>query len=254
MMYETPITTSDLHAWLDGRLSEQRQEMVEAWLAEHPEALREMRDYQAIGLGLHTLYDHKLVEPIPDRLVIRRSRQLSQRVAAVVAWIGVGIVLHWAFGGFNSSETQQLVDEQLVGPARFAHYVYTTDKSRPVEIKGSDERQLVSYLSERLRTQLKAPDLTARGYELTGGRLLPSTNRMAAQFMYTDKSGNRVTLYIRRIASVDSEAVFHFSKHDGINTLYWIEDQFGYAVSGGVEKHDLLQIAEITHLQFHTKK
>lgn len=73
MTYETPITETDLHAYLDGQLSEQRSKQVEAWLEEHPDALRELRDYQAIGLGLHTLFDSVLVEPVPECLKIKLS-------------------------------------------------------------------------------------------------------------------------------------------------------------------------------------
>ena len=45
---------------------------------------------------------------------------------------------------------------------------------------------------------IKAPDLTGFGFRLMGGRLLPaSTNGVAAQLMYDDDHGTRLTLYLR---------------------------------------------------------
>lgn len=50
--------------------------------------------------------------------------------------------------------------------------------------------------------QLSIPGLTRHGLSLVGSRVLPSSEGAAAQLMYEDKSGQRVTLYI--VAAADS--------------------------------------------------
>ena len=93
------------------------------------------------------------------------------------------------------------MDEQeihLVQPVSFAHAVFSTETLHPVEVSAKDEQHLVGWLSKRLHTEIKAPDLSSNNFELVGGRLLPSTNRMAAQFMYERSDNIRITLYSKK--------------------------------------------------------
>ena len=59
------------------------------------------------------------------------------------------------------------------------------------------EAHLVAWLSKRLGTQLKIPQLSGLGFNLVGGRLLPGDQGPVAQFMYQDAQGQRLTLYVR---------------------------------------------------------
>ena len=54
-----------------------------------------------------------------------------------------------------------------------AHAVYAPDMGRPVEVGGDNEKALVTWLTKRLGAPVSAPSLSALGYELVGGRLLP---------------------------------------------------------------------------------
>ena len=249
MSYETPITDTDLHAYLDGQLSQARRQRVEAWLETHPEARMELEEYRAIAQGLHDLLDPVLDEPIPAQLVMQRPPLLSWRAAAVAAWMMLGGMMGWGSHALLGTSTASMVQHQLVQPANFAHVVYTMEKKHPVEVGADEEQHLVHWLSNRLQTNIKAPNLSAFGYKLIGGRLLPSTNRMAAQFMYQTDQGSRITLYVRRINEIDAEPHFQFSNADGINTLFWIENSFGYALSGDLNKLVLWELAEAVHQQ-----
>jgi len=79
---------------------------------------------------------------------------------------------------------------------------------------------------------------------LIGGRLLPSTNRMAAQFMYERSDSTRITLYIRRGAWDNNKTAFHYSKQGSISVLYWIDGEMGYALVGNLNKNDLLKLSQ----------
>lgn len=122
-----------------------------------------------------------------------------------------------------------------------------------VEMSAGNEAYLVAWLSRRLGINLKAAKLGSQGFSLIGGRLLPGTVGPVAQFMYQDKKGRRLTLYIKaQEPSHDREAVFHFSKDEGVNAYYWIENGTGYVLSGNLEKTALLGVAEAVDRQLNT--
>jgi anti-sigma factor RsiW len=85
----------------------------------------------------------------------------------------------------------------------------------PVEVNVSQEANLVQWLSKRLGRPLVVPNLTAAGYQLIGGRLLPAEEETAAQFMYQNGKGERLTLYM----------------WTGIGASYWSDRGFGYAIA-----------------------
>ena len=66
-----------------------------------------------------------------------------------------------------------------------------------------------------------APDMARAGFALVGGRLLPDAGKPAAQFMYKDQKGRRVTLYVRSDDGADT--AFKFAAEDGISAFYWID-------------------------------
>lgn len=252
MKYETPITDADLHAYLDGQLSEVRRLQVEAWLKDHPEKRRELQDYQLIDRELHKLLEPVLKEPIPDALRIQPRKRFYRRVAAAVGFLLTGTMIGWQSNTLLTAGQGRHLQNDLLRPAAFAHVVYTAEQRHPVEVGADQEQHLIQWLSKRLHTRIKAPNLSQQGYQLVGGRLLPSTNRMAAQFMYQDTHGARVTLYVRRIAGIKAEAMFHFTREARLKTFYWIEGSLGYALSGELDKDTLLTLARTAHQQLST--
>jgi anti-sigma factor RsiW len=256
-----PISDADLHAYVDGELDEHRCLEVEAYLAENPQAAERCRKYQELHQGLHSLFDPVLNETVPVSLMpgsvsrgmaLRRSPQLLLQAAAVAGIMLLSGYTGWLIGAKFGAEdvSQELV--HLVQPAAFAHTVYSTDPYYPVEMGADRQQVLASWLSDRMHTDMRAPLLGEEGFELVGGRLLPSTNRMAAQFMYQDKDGKRVTLYIRRGAWKNRETAFHYTQQDGLRVFYWLDGPMGYAVSGDVEKSRLMAVAHRVHLSLES--
>ena len=88
--------------------------------------------------------------------------------------------------------------ESLVADAAAAHLIYAAEKRHAVEVPASEEEHLATWLGRRLAVPLRIPHLGDSGYELVGGRLLPAgSGQPAAQLMYQDDGGRRVTLYVR---------------------------------------------------------
>jgi anti-sigma factor RsiW len=250
MTYQTPIADSDLQAYVDDRLSPARRREVEAYLSDHPAVAVQVEELKALGRTIHRLYDPVLEEPLPPEMAISPNRAVwVRRLAAAAAMLVLGAVIGWWLKpSLDHTVTVRLYD-QLVRPAAFAHRVYATDPRRPVELKARDEQQLINWLSARMHTQIKAPNLAPAGFELIGGRLLPSTDRMAAQFMYQDGHGQRLTLYIRRGAWTNQTPAFQYSRSQGIGTLYWIDGPMGYALSGDFAKTTLLRLSDRIYRQ-----
>jgi len=109
----------------------------------------------------------------------------------------------------------------------------------------------VAWLSKRLGAELKPPKLSAQGFELVGGRLLPGEAGPVAQFMYQDARGQRLTLYVQRDAQDSRETAFRYARENGIGVFYWLDGRFGYALSGEMDKPDLLRIATAVYQQLN---
>jgi anti-sigma factor RsiW len=130
--------------------------------------------------------------------------------------------------------------------------VYSRDARRPVEVAADQEQQLVAWLSKRLGASVHAPHLAALGYELIGGRLLPGERGPVAQFMYQDGAGQRLTLYVTHDAPAPQgapETAFRFGRDGPVNVFYWVDRGFGYAMSGGSDRAELMRVSQEVYRQ-----
>jgi anti-sigma factor RsiW len=116
-----------------------------------------------------------------------------------------------------------------------------------VEVDASQQEHLVNWLSKRLGTKLRVPVLAPEGYDLLGGRLLPGPDGPVAQFMYQEGSGKRLTLYVSARAKSEDQTAFRFAQEDGVAVFYWIDGNWGYALSGEIERDALARVARIVY-------
>jgi len=136
----------------------------------------------------------------------------------------------------------------LVRQAVLAHAVYVPEVRHPVEVGADQEAHLVQWLSKRLGTAVRVPDLQTAGFKLVGGRLLPGETGPAAQFMYQDGAGRRVTLYLRH-GSDPRETAFRYAREGNVSAFYWVDRGAGYALAGDLPREDLLALAEAAYRQ-----
>lgn len=262
-MKPSPLTQADLHAYVDGELTDTRRAEVEALLAGEPEATERVRTFDAQNRALRDLYAPVLAEPLPNELLAaaapppaRRTglpRWSLQRVAAMLAVAALGSVIGW-FAHDRYLPVPMASNGSLPHQAAVAHAVFTPDVRRPVEIKAEQEDQLVTWLSKRLGTPVRAPKLGALGYELIGGRLLPGSAGPVAQFMYQDASGQRLTLYVSTERHDNRDTAFRFASEGPINIFYWIDGPYGYALSASIAKDELARIATSVYEQLDSRK
>lgn len=254
MTYRIPITQSDLQAYSDGQLSQEREREVAAYIKENPEAAALVQDYRAISESIHAFYDPVLQESLPAHLKLQSagSRFRQWRVAAAALWMALGGLIGWQLHpAMVTIGSAEMLTTQLVAPAAFAHVIYTPEVRHPVEVGGDQQEHMAKWLSKRLNTTIKVPDLTAQGYELVGGRLLPSTDRMAAQFMYQRGDGLRVTLYSRHGAWDNKHTSFQYASMDNTSVFYWIDGPLGFALVGDLSKQELFKLSESIYQQLN---
>jgi len=245
------MNEAELQAWVDGRLPPERQAAVERYLAEHPDEDARLQAYRAQNAALHALFDDLLAAPVPAALRPARSAPAWRRMAAMVAIaVGAGLLggtAGWTLRGAGSEASTALA--ALPRQAALAHAVYSPEVKHPVEVGADQQQHLVAWLSKRLGKQLRPPQLARQGYELVGGRLLPGDTGPVAQFMYTDASGQRLTLYVSSGQQGKHETGFRFAQEGNVAVFYWIDGSFGYALSAAVGKGELSQIANAVYEQ-----
>ena len=250
-MNTSRYTDTDLNAYVDGELDAEAVAKMEEWLATHPEHARRVAAYRQQNEELHNLFDDIAAEPVPPRMsdLVRKPRAASTkpvwaRIAAAIVLLLTGAAGGWGLHGLQGG-TQMSAPPGFVERAVGAHIVYASEVLHPVEVAADQETHLVKWLSKRLGSPLRAPRLTSNGYNLVGGRLLEDSGTPAAQFMYENHTGQRVTVYVRSYTGKDT--AFKFFDTDTTSAFYWMDAPFAYALAGDIPRQNLLDIAHVVY-------
>jgi anti-sigma factor RsiW len=256
-MIEGPISEDDLQAYVDGRLDVSRSLLVEQYLEQNPGAAGRIAAYIEQSNDLRAAFSSAAVKPNlasiaePNREAARHMRRPTPWLTAAAAillallvgggggWLVRGQIAPLQLGGIPA-----LTQEAVVN-----HLVYTEDHGRPVELAADREADLVQWLSKRLNTPLKVPDLTSAGYRFMGGRLAATDHGPAAMLMYVDASGNRLTVFTRPMPKDKRDMKTIPVSADGVSGFAWICDGLGYSVLEKDNGNDLRSVADIVRHQ-----
>lgn len=267
-----PLTEDEIHALVDGQHASGELAALQARLAQDPDAQASVRKWQQQRDALRALHQRVLDEPVPSLLTTAaRQTAASQQelnqwwrwggmAAGVMLAFGVGWFSHTAWNGEWQSPmrvaalAKARAVQDFARQASFAHVVYSPEVRHPVEVTAAEQEHLVQWLSKRVGKPLKVPNLSAQGYELVGGRLLPGEAGARAQFMFQNTAGTRITLYLGAVDPAPGgpnarETSFHFAADGPIPSFYWIDQGFGYALAGPVPRDALLKLAEAVYRQ-----
>jgi anti-sigma factor RsiW len=273
----TPISEEEIHAYVDGALAEHRRAELDRLLETDNALATRISDYFALNNMLHDRYDRVLLEPVPQRLKphdpahapapVAKKRwlpaanwpQFAGLAAALVVGIGIGV------GGMTSQPARDMLltsagdmparhvsasrEESFARQSAIAYVTYAPMVTRPVEVGADQEQELVKWLSSRLGTDVHAPILTRVGFSLMGGRLLPGEDGPIAQFMYHDASGERITLNVSHRKVSRDVTAFKLFQDGSVNVFYWVDGDFGYAVSGAIDRKVLLDVSHDVYEQ-----
>lgn len=245
------ISEELLHAYVDDRLDAAQRAQVEDFIKTDPSAAERVAAYREQNLLLQRQFNSILNEPVPQQLRINlpRSPFTGRHYGAIAASLTIGLITGWLARDTLTNPPMTL--PEFPRHAVVAHTIYTPEVLHPVEVGADQEEHLVKWLTKRLGVPVQVPHLQTAGYQLEGGRLLPGTNGPAAQFMYREGSGQRVTLYARADFTQGKDTSFRYAQRDNISVFYWSDGNLAYALSGEVDRAQLLPIAEAIYEQLN---
>jgi anti-sigma factor RsiW len=244
-----PVTEDELHAYVDNELPGERRADVETWLASHPDDAERVQSWRAMAEALHARYDQVANEPVPRRLDLERLGQQPRKwlygaVAASLIAFAAGGGVGWLAHGAAAKPS---VFQSFTLDALDAHRLYVVEVRHPVEVPGSERAHLQQWLTKRCGWDVRAPELSAAGLKLVGGRLLPGPTGPASFLMYESASGERFTVYTAKASTETTQ--MRYTRQDNEGALFWADRGVGYVVSGGSDRERLAQVARAVYDQ-----
>lgn len=248
------ITEAMLLGYVDGQLTEAERAAVDSYLASHSDKAAEIANWQRQNEALRALFGPVADEPVPARLDPRllagrrRGSGLAlpwpRLAAAAVLVLVLGSAAGWYGRGLVfPEETPSAV---LIEDAVTAHALFTQERRHAVEVAASERAHLLTWLSSRIARPIDSPDLSAEGFTLVGGRLLPSSAYAgagpAAQLMYENAAAQRVTVYITA-ALPDGAGERIFTRLDALDAFYWANDRITCTVVGDLPEAEMQLVA-----------
>ena len=254
-MTEQMISEDELHAYVDGELSADRRGAVEAWLASHPDDAARVAAWRKHAELIQARYGAVANEKIPERLDFgrmacrRRNRWLAAGAAAALAAFVAGGLTGWTVRGGETPSGSDLA--RFTADALEAYRLYVVEVRHPVEVRGDERPHLVQWLSKRVGSPLRAPELDQLGLKLVGGRLLPGPTGATAFFMYEGPSGERFTLYCGQTS--DQQTALRYTAGSQNAAYYWVDQNVAYVLSGPAERDKLRDIAQAAYDQIDSR-
>jgi anti-sigma factor RsiW len=252
----SPFTDADVHAYADGQLPPNRAAAFEAIVAHDPALASQVADIRTQSSALRDALDPLLAEPIPSRLLAAatspRARAAKTRWLVPAFGVAASLVAGLSIGWFGRAASIESQGTPISFPrqAALAHALYATDARRPVEVWANEEKSLYTWLTKRLGHPVRALDLTSIGFSLVGGRLVAGNEHPTALLMYENGDKQRLTVQIRWDMPERGETAFRYAVENGVGVFYWVDDdRCGYAISGNVDRTQLLAIARLAYGQ-----
>jgi anti-sigma factor RsiW len=242
------VSEDEINAYVDGELPADRRTVVEAWLATHPDDAAKVAAWRKQAELIRARYGAVADETPPqrfnlNRLTRRRSGAIVAAVAAIVAAFVIGGVVGWTARSVEAARPSDLT--RFTADALDAYRLYVVEVRHPVEVTGDQRPHLDEWLSKRVGSPLRAPELDKIGLKLVGGRLLPGPTGATAFFMYETPSGERFTLYCGRTS--DRDTALRYTTGEQNAAYYWVDGDLAYVLSGPAERDKLREIARAAY-------
>jgi anti-sigma factor RsiW len=256
-MSDGMINEDDLQAYVDGRLDASRSVLIAQYLEQNPGAAARIAAYIEQSHDLRAAFASMVVKPVLASIPEPRS-DVARPAGGTSPWMATAAAILLALmvgGGGGWFVGGQMTPPRLAGipalteEAVANHLVYTEDHGRPVELAADREADLVRWLSKRLNTSLKVPDLSADGYRFLGGRLVATDYGPAAMLMYEGPGGHRLTIFTRPMRRDQKPTKTISINADGVSGFAWICDGLGYSVLATHAGTDLRSLADAVRHQ-----
>lgn len=251
------ISETDLHAYIDGGLDDERMRAIEAYLDEHPEEAERVRAYARQRLEIARYLDAEMrIKPLrTERLARRLSQALTLRTARPWLIRGLAACLLVSLGwGARDIGVSPLVAALPVfaNEASEAHETVAGLDLPLSEVLRAEPMTLVNYLARHDQADLPVRALSLDGLLVRGAQLVPWDEGTALQFVFEKADGGqRVTLFV----AVPSKAA-HLEPRPvtlkGVPMVYWQSGRLAFALSGDLPETVLSAYA--AHIEHETER
>lgn len=249
-----------LSAFLDGELSSEETQEIEAALARDPSLQADLEALMAADELAKDAFAAELEAPVPAALtaaILQADTAAPanvQQAPARAGWIAamaasVALVVGGAIGySVGVSEPTQVAAARtwLTDIADY-HAVYASQSRHLVEVGADEADHIETWLGATLDTPVRIPDLSDQGLTFQGARLLVAAGKPVAQLMYVDAQMRVVALCQIKSASPNPE--FRNRTLGAFDMVVWGGTGANYVVVGDEGRGDLDQIAQIAAAQ-----
>lgn len=271
------IQEDDLHAYVDNQLSEEKRQAVEELMRNDPNIAEQIIQWQTQNKAIKNYFNQENFADIPNQLNIDRLQAKSKpqpkiksikqgkpdriqshnnpwyysMAASLFLMIGSSLV------GWFSHDLLQTAPQNsplFSDMAISAYEVFSVEVLHPVEVKANKKDHLVKWLSKRIDHPIKLPELENYGFKLLGGRLLSmQEGRAAAQFMFENEQGKRITWLVSKSPAYKDHAFF-FKNEKNVNSYYWMDSNVAYSVSGKMDRDNLHKLSQGIYQQINDQE
>lgn len=153
--------------------------------------------------------------------------------ALLVLYVAHGLIPAGAtaFGTGSRVAGDGMLQSTLLDRAADAHATYALDPVRPVEFTARQALPMNQWLQRRLGLTVSAPDFTAEGWTLLGGRLVPGAGAPGALYVYEDAGGERLSVFAQR--GTEPVAVSLATARGDLAAMSWRSGPIAYVITVG---------------------
>lgn len=253
-----------LMAYVDGEVDAATAREVETALATDPSMAPRLAAFRGSAAVARAAFADVMHEEPPERLMRALGGTTAQssvvpfrprQARRMVGWAMAAGVATLVLGSGGLIYTGQIAppeglqfassDRWLDHVAGF-YEVYAKTKVEEerllVDFNADDIPELGNWFGARLGRSLAVPDLSAKGFQIQGGRLLIISGKPAAQFLYYSESGDLVGLVIAIHEGSDQKARHDRRKES--NIVHWRKGGYAYALVGKIDPQTLQGLAD----------
>jgi anti-sigma factor RsiW len=238
------ISDDDLHAYIDGALTQERALLVRNALAADPALAERAALFAADKAMFKAVYAPLAQRPVPAEWIARAQRQArpqprpqtywrqASAIAAVLLVVAMG-PLAWRYyqPAAGTDVVQVALDAREGSPTGLRHAVTDAD------LKTDRYR---TALRQAVASNVHIPDLSRMGYRLQGLHLYDK----AAEILYRGPQNQLFTLYVGRS---DGSARFDQFARRGLRVCIWQDDQISTVMAGDVSAAAMQRLATLSY-------
>lgn len=230
---ERPVSEDELHLFVDGRLPGDQRERIARFLEGNPAARARVAAWRDDGDRLRRALAPKAREPIPPALDVQRlaaaraARRWTVREVAAAFCVAtlLGMGAGWWLRGSDAPHGLAALAQQ----AALAQRVFEAGRLK-MEFDRTEPVQYVGEGGPEPGRAIRAPDLSASGCALLGGRVVATEQGTAVLFVYEDPALGRVGLFVRLMVGLDLDAAMRPVSASGVSGFVWSRHGVGFGL------------------------